>query len=119
VQPNQHAAGDHVQALASVLYDLGNDSGVSAALGPKQAEKHCLFERQLAVTEVGAVLVFERAYADYGVMAMLSAHPRHGVSRVPHRSFSAVNHCWASPEVEQVVTLQVTSTAKALVAEHH
>jgi hypothetical protein len=61
VQTNHHAAGDQVQALASVLYDLRNDIGLSAALGPQQAEKNFLFERHLAVTEVGDVLVFDRA----------------------------------------------------------
>lgn len=119
VQTNQHAAGDQVQALASVLYDLRNDIGLSAALGPKQAEKNFLFERHLAATEVGDVLVFDRAYADYSVMAMLSAHQRHFVIRFPHQSFTAVNQFWASPKEDQVVTLKVTSKALALVAEHH
>lgn len=118
VQTNHHAAGDQVQALASVLYDLRNAIGLSAALGPKQAEKNFLFERHLAVTEVGDVLVLDRAYADYSVMAMVSTHQRHCVIRFPHQSFTAVNQFWASPEVDPVVTLKVTSKAKALVAEH-
>ena len=45
VQTNQHQGGEQVQALASVLYDLRNDLGLSAALGPKQAEKNLLLGR--------------------------------------------------------------------------
>jgi hypothetical protein len=61
VQTNQHAGGEQVQALASVLYDLRNDIGLSAALGLKQAEKNLLFGTHLAVTQPGDVLVGDRA----------------------------------------------------------
>ena len=64
VQTNQHPGGEQVQALASVLYDLRNDLGLSAALGPKQAEKNLLFETHLAVTQRDDVLVCDRAHAD-------------------------------------------------------
>ena len=50
-----------MQALASVLYDLRNDLGLSAALGPQQAEKPHLFATQLAVTRQGEGLVGDRA----------------------------------------------------------
>jgi hypothetical protein len=64
VQTNQHVGGEQVQALASVLYDLRNDVGLSAALGPKQAEKNLLFGTPLAAPQAGAVVVCDRAYAD-------------------------------------------------------
>lgn len=40
VQTNQHEDGEQVQALAAVWYDVRNEVGLSAALGPKQAEKN-------------------------------------------------------------------------------
>jgi hypothetical protein len=55
VQTNQYPGGEQVQALASVRYDLRNDLGLSAALGPKQAEKNLLFGTHLAVTQRGDV----------------------------------------------------------------
>lgn len=64
VQTNQHVGGEQVQALASVLYDLRNEVGLSAALGPKQAEKNLLFGAHLVAIEVGDVVVRDRAYAD-------------------------------------------------------
>jgi hypothetical protein len=117
VQTNQYAGGEQVQALASVLYDLRNDLGLSAAMGPKQAEKHLLFAHHFGVTQAGDVLVCDRAYADYSVMAAIVAHQCHFVIRLPRQSFTAVNAFWAAPEQEQVVTLTVTSKAQAYVKE--
>ncbi len=119
VQTNQYEGGEQVQALASVLYDLRNDIGVSAALGPKQAEKNLLFGTHLAATQAGDVLVCDRAYADYSVMATVVARGCHFVSRLPRQSFSAVNAFWAAPDQERGVTLGVTSKARAYVAQHH
>lgn len=119
VQTNQHEGGDQVQALASVLYDLRNDLGLSAALGPKQAEKNLLFGTHLAQTQPGDVLVCDRAYADYSVLAMLVARGCHFVIRFPRQSFTAVNLFWTARAQERVVTLALTSKARATVAEHH
>jgi len=118
VQTNQHPGGEQVQALASVLYDLRNDVGLSAALGPKQAEKNLLFETHLAVTQRDDVLVCDRAYADYSVMAMLLAWQCHFVIRFPRQSFTAVNAFGAASAQERVVTLEVPSSARAYVSQH-
>jgi hypothetical protein len=64
VQTNHHPGGEQGQALASVLYDLRNELGLSAALGPKQAEKNLVFETPLAVTPRDDVLGCDRADAD-------------------------------------------------------
>jgi hypothetical protein len=111
VQTNQYAGGEQVQALASGLYDLRNDLGLSAALGPKQAEKNLLFGHHWAATRGGDVLVCDRAYADYSVMAAIVAHQCHFIIRLPRQSFTAVKAFWAAPEPEGVVTLVVTSKA--------
>ena len=117
VQTNQYAGGEQVQALASVLYDLRNDLGLSAALGPKQAEKNLLFAHHWAATRAGDVLVGDRAYADYSVMAAIVAHQCHFIIRLPRQSFTAVNAFWAAPEQEGVVTLAVTAKARRYVKE--
>jgi hypothetical protein len=117
VQTNQHVGGEQVQALASVLYDLRNDVGLSAALGPKQAEKNLLFGTHLAATQPGDVVVGDRAYADYSVLATLVARQCHFVIRFPRQSFTAVKAFWAARAQERVVTLEVTSKARAHVAQ--
>jgi hypothetical protein len=119
VQTNQHLGGEQVQALASVLYDLRNDLGLSAALGPKQAEKNLVFAQHLDALQAGDVVVGDRAYADYSVMATLVARQCHFVIRFPCQSFTAVNAFWTTPAAEQVVTLAVTSKARAYVAKQH
>jgi DDE family transposase len=119
VQTNQHEGGEQVQALASVLYDVRNDLGLSAALGPKQAEKNLVFAQHLATLQAGDVVVGDRAYADYSVMAMLVARQCHFVIRFPRQSFTAVNAFWAAPVAEQIVTLEVTSKARTYVAKQH
>ncbi len=118
VQRNQYAGGEQVQALASVLYDLRNDLGLSAALGPKQAEKNLLFGHHWAATRAGDVLVCDRAYADYRVLAAIVAHQCHFIIRLPRQSFTAVNAFWAAPVQEQVVTLAVTSKARRYEQAH-
>ena len=117
MQTNQYPGAKQVQALASVLYDLRNDVGLNAALGPKQAEKNHLFATHLAVTRRGDVVVCDRAYADYSVMAMLLAQQCHFVIRFPRQSFTAVNAFWASPAQERVVTLTVPASARTRVTE--
>lgn len=76
------------RALALVMYDLRNDIGLSAAMGRKQAEENFLFEQHLGVTQAGDVLVFDRNYADYSVMAKLLTHQRHFVIRFPSIRFT-------------------------------
>ena len=117
MQTNQHLGGEQVQALASVRYDLRNAVGLSAALGPQQAEKNLWFGTHLAATQAGDVVVCDRAYAEYSVMATLVARQCHFVIRFPRPSFTAVNVFWAAPAQECVVTREVTSKARAYVAQ--
>jgi hypothetical protein len=105
VQSNQYPDGARVQALGSVCYDLLNHVALSAGLGKKQAEKQFIFTRHLSGTDVGDLIVLDRAYADYSVMALLQAHRRDFVIRLPRRSFRTVAPFWTSPERDQIVTL--------------
>ncbi len=116
VQTNQYAGGERVQALGSVCYDLLNHVALSAGLGKKQAEKQFLFTRHLSVTDVGDVIVLDRGYADYRVMATLHAHQRDFVIRLPRQSFRAVEPFWTSPQREQVVTLTLPRNQRRFVA---
>jgi hypothetical protein len=93
-----------------------NHVALSAGLGKKQAEKQFLFTRHLSVTAVGDVLVLDRGYADYSVMATVHAHRRDFVIRLPRQSFRAVEPLWTSPEREQVVTLTLPRTQRRFVS---
>jgi Transposase DDE domain len=118
VQTNQHDRGARVQALASVLYALRNDIGLSAARRPKQAEKNFLFDDHWASTQANDVVVLDRASADYTVMAWIAGHGRAFVMRFPRQSFAAVNTFWVSAAVDQEVDLQPSAEARKFVATH-
>jgi hypothetical protein len=60
-QRNHYAGGEQVQALASVLYDLRHDLGLSAAMGSKPAEQNRLVAHPFGVTQAGGVLGWDRA----------------------------------------------------------
>ena len=116
VQTNQHADGGRVQALGSVCYDLLNHVALSAGLGKKQAEKPFIFTRHLSATDIGDVVVLDRGYTDYGVMAFLQAHQREFVIRLSRHSFRVVEPFWTSPALEQVVTLAMPRAQRRFVA---
>jgi hypothetical protein len=115
VQANQSPEGERVQALGSVCYDLLNPVALSAGLGKKQAEKQFIFTRHLSVTDRGDVLILDRAYADYSVLALLQAHRRDFVIRLPRRSFRAVAPFWTSPARDQIVTLTLPRSQRRCV----
>jgi hypothetical protein len=68
VQRYQQEA-EKVQALASVLYDVRNDLSLGAALGQRQAEKNLLLNEFWSQTRRGDLLVMDRNFADYTVIA--------------------------------------------------
>ena len=89
VQTNQHAGADCVQALCCVLYDLRNDLGLRLHLSARQSETRTLRESLWGATQPGDVLVLDRAYADYGLLAYAQAQGRHLIVRLPRGRFAA------------------------------
>jgi hypothetical protein len=111
-------AGERVQALACVLYDLRNQVGLKASLSPKRAEKYFLFEQVAQATRPGDVLVLDRLFADYAVMAFCLGRERDFVLRLPSKSFTAVKRFRRSRQQDQVVELQMPSTQKRWVQQY-
>ncbi len=107
VQTNQHEAGARVQALCGVLYDVLNDVGLVAGLACKRNEAEFIFESYLPHTGGGDVVVMDRGYAQYLVMAFWLKNGRDFVIRCPRGGFQQVVAFWDSAAVEQVVELRV------------
>lgn len=103
VQANQFEGAERVQALGSILYDLLNDLGLDAAIGEKQGEKEFIFSDHWLQTEAGDVLIMDRGFADYAVMAFLAKHGREYLIRFPRHSYRAVNEFWADEGVKEKV----------------
>jgi hypothetical protein len=114
---NQHDAVGCAQAHGSVLYDVLNDIGLNAVLEAAQAEKDLMFDHHLKDTRIGDVIVMDRGYADYSVLAFWMHHQREVVVRMPRNSFKAVREFWRSQAQEVVVTLRVTPDQRAFVQE--
>lgn len=68
MQRNQHGS-ECVQALAGVLYDARNDLALAAEIGPLQAEKNFLLGKCWAATRRGDLIIMDRLFDDYSVIA--------------------------------------------------
>ena len=118
VQTNQFDRADCVQALCCVLYDLRNDLGLRATLGKRQGEKKLLFAELWQATEPGDVIVLDRHYADYAVLAYAKASNRDIIVRLPTRRFAAAGEFWQSQSVEEIIEVSCPVSARAFVNEH-
>lgn len=118
VQSNQYEAGSCVQALAVVVYDLLNDVCLAAGLGRRQGEKKLLFAEAWQATTAQDVVVCDRHYADYTVLAYAQAQQRQVVVRLPAKSFGAATQFWESGKAEQLVKLKCPESARRFVKEH-
>ena len=118
LQTNQYPDGSCVQALAVVVYDLLNDVSLAAGLGKRQGEKKLLFSEMWQATKESDVLVFDRHYADYTVLAYALREDRHVVVRLPAKTFTEAVKFWHSGKSEQIVQLKCPDSARQLVKEH-
>jgi DDE family transposase len=116
---NQHGRAIRVQALGSVCYDLLNDLALDATLSKQHAEKESIFTSHLHVTASGDVIVLDRGYADYGVMAFLTHHQRDFVIRMPRRRAGLIRTFWDGPRRDQVVELAAPERQRAFVQQRH
>jgi hypothetical protein len=80
--------GEHPYALASVLYDVLNRIGLEAVLGEATAYEVDLAVAHLARTRPGDLLVMDRNYPSYRMLAELTRHGRDFVVRCSAASFA-------------------------------
>lgn len=120
VQENQYKDGSCVQALAVVLYDVLNDLGVAGTLGRRQGEKKLLMREEIwESSNNGDVLVLDRGFADYALLAWLVSEGRDCVVRIPRRWMKLSNKFWESALAETVIELSCPASAREFVVSHH
>jgi hypothetical protein len=120
IHENQHPERGIVQAQASFLYDVLNEFPVHAEMGPQQAEKHYLLNGHAQYLTSAVVSLYDRGYADYAVVAALTALPGDFVIRVPLRStFKTVVNFATSDATDAIVTIPVTEKQETLVTAHN
>jgi Transposase DDE domain len=118
VHRNQHE--EYVIATAVVIYDLLNDLALQSSLGPMSGEKRPLLEQLWETTYESDVLVLDRNFGDYSIVAWSVLTKRDVIIRCRRQSFSVVEEFWNSNQIEQIVTLNVSQFAgtKRFVREH-
>jgi len=106
--------------LAVVLYDLLNDLGVAGTLGRRQGEKKLLMREEIwESSNDGDVLVLDRGFADYALLAWLVSKGRECVVRIPRRWMKLSNKFWDSQLAETVIELSCPASAREFVKCHH
>lgn len=100
-------------ALASVVYDLLNRIALDARLAEARAYEVDLAFEQLDVMRSDDLLVCDRNYTDYALLAHLTQRQRHYVGRVRRSSFTAAQRMFSKESPENcVVTVQVPKRAR-------
>lgn len=119
VHSNQHE--EFVQATAVVLHDLLNDICLQAYLGPVSGEKRPLLDHLWEATSENDLLVFDRNFGDYSIVAWAVMTRRDVIIRCRRQSFSVVEEFWQSDKLEAIVTLNVSQSVETqrFVREHN
>jgi hypothetical protein len=121
LQTNQYKNGAAVQALSCVLYDLLNGLVLSATLGTRTGEQIPLVEQLWEKTQAGDILILDRRYADFKVLASAVASRRDVVIRLPKNSFKEARPLFIKEESglkEKVVELKCQPRARKYAREH-
>jgi hypothetical protein len=119
LQRNQFEKAEAVQALACVLYDLLNCLAISATLTTRTAEQKPLLEQLWEKSEAGDLLILDRRYADYKVLATAVATGREVVVRLPRNGFKEARPLFKKRKglQEKVVELKSPVSARRYVRE--
>jgi hypothetical protein len=123
LQTNQYKGCEAVQALTCVLYDLLNGLALSATLGTRTGETMPLLEQLWEKTKPGDILLLDRGYADYRVLATAAAAAsgRDVVIRIPKNSFKEARPLFLKGEgipTEKIVELKCPWKERTYVREH-
>lgn len=90
---NQQTAthGEHSYALASVLYDVLNRIALEAVLAPSHSYEVELAARHLAQTGANDLVVYDRGYCSFRMLALASMAKGHFLVRCTSRSFKVAS----------------------------
>jgi len=122
LQTNQHKGCEAVQALTCVLFDLLNGLALSATLGTRTGETIPLLEQLWEKTKPRDILLLDRGYADYRVLASAAAASgRDVVIRIPTNSFKEARPLFIKGTgipTEKIVELKCPPKERKYVREH-
>lgn len=115
---NQHSQQIEPFGVAAVLFDLLNEIALDAILAPGKSYEVDLARRQLAHTQPGDLLIFDRNYPSYLWLATLVQQQVGFVGRCSRTSFKAAQQMFAGQGADsQIVTLKVTYKQRKIVRQ--
>lgn len=79
--------GEHSYALASVLYDVLNRVALDAVLAPSHSYEVELAKDHLCHTETNDLVIYDRGYCSFRMLALASMAKSHFLIRCTRRSF--------------------------------
>ncbi len=110
IQTNQIPDSGTVCGLASFAYDILNETPTNACLEKAQAEKNLLFNHHFKHFSPDMIVIYDRGYADYAVVAMHAMRGVDFIIRFPTSStYKEVEDFVKSTSDDAFVTLHATS----------
>jgi len=117
VAKNQNAHPGRVYGQASFLFDVLNEIPVNACLGKARSESSYVANEHLKHLKPGVVVVYDRGYASYEVVATSTMTGCHFVIRCPlTNSFKVVTDFAKSDKLDEIVIIQVPKNRKSVAA---
>jgi hypothetical protein len=121
LQTNQHKGAEAVQALSCILYDLLNELVLEASLGTREQESRPLLEELWGKTAPSDILILDRHYANYRVLATAAAGSDLVVRLPSNRFKEAQPHFrrrrFRQPQYDELVEIKCPASARRYVRE--
>ncbi len=115
---NQHSDEIEPFALASVMYDVLNRIAVDSQLGEAKSYEGDLALNHLAHSQANDLVIFDRNYPSYLLLATLDQLQRHYLARCSRASFKAVRRMFDGHGPDsQLVTLTVPPSQRKQIKE--
>ncbi len=119
IQANQYNGEGIVQALASFLCDVLNEFSINSSIDKIKSEKSFIFGEHVRHYHKDAIVIYDRLYTDYSVIAF---HVKVGIDfliRCPiSNTFKKVENFIKSDRTDDIVILEVPWNRRKLVKEN-
>ena len=119
IQANQYNEKGVVQAQASFLCDVLNEISVNSSIDKIKTEKYFIFSEHISHYRKDAIVIYDRLYADFSVIAFHANAGIDFVIRCPEiTTFKKVQNFIKSDLVDEIINLKVTQKQKKFVEEN-
>jgi len=104
--------GTYASGLASVCYDVLNQVALDSVLAPAKSSERKLLYTHLDALNAGDILVFDRGYTSYLLLATLRKHNLHFIGRCQRNSFKDARELFTKDIPSKTVTIQFSSKVR-------